>query len=274
MVKIITLFVKNDHSFYSASKAILIFLALILSATASYSQTRLEGSVVDEKTNEPLIGAVVVEQSTTNGAVTDTDGRFALEISGTLPVILEVNFLGYKKQNVTVDGTKNKIEIYLAEDVNFLNEVLVVGYGTQRRKELTGAVSTISKATLEQPAVSINELLGGGVAGLNVSQTSGQPGAGAAIRIRGGNSIYASNEPLYVIDGFIFFSEKNATKAGVGGIDGSLNPLASINPSDIESIEVLKDVSAKAIYGSRGANGVILVTTKKGKRELTNRRNN
>lgn len=101
---------------------------------------------------------------------------------------------------------------------------------------------------------------------MNVTQTSGQPGAGSAIRIRGGNSIYASNEPLYVIDGFIFFSEKNATQAGIGGIDGSLNPLASINPSDIESIEVLKDVSAKAIYGSRGANGVILVTTKKGKR--------
>lgn len=105
-------------------------------------------------------------------------------------------------------------------------------------------------------------------AGLNVSQNSGQPGGGSAVRIRGGNSIYASNEPLYVIDGFIFFSEKNATQAGVGNIDGSINPLASINPADIESIEVLKDVSAKAIYGSRGANGVILVTTKKGKREV------
>jgi TonB-linked SusC/RagA family outer membrane protein len=150
--------------------------------------------------------------------------------------------------------------------VSYLNEVVVVGYGTQRRRELTGAVASVGGQALEQPATSIGELLSGNVAGLNVTQASGQPGAGSAIRIRGGNSINASNEPLYVIDGFIFFSEMNATQAGVGGIDGSLNPLAAINPADIESIEILKDVSAKAIYGSRGANGVILVTTKKGKR--------
>jgi TonB-linked SusC/RagA family outer membrane protein len=222
--------------------------------------------VLDEKTKEPVTGATIVEKSTTNGVTTGISGEFSLRLSGKLPVTLRVGFVGYRSKELAVNSADNAIEIYLAEDVQLLNEVVVVGYGTQRRKELTGSVSSVQKATLEQPVVSINELLGGSVAGLNVTQTSGQPGAASAVRIRGGNSIYASNEPLYVIDGFIFFSEKNATQAGVGNIDGSLNPLATINPSDIESIEVLKDVSAKAIYGSRGANGVILVTTKKGKR--------
>jgi TonB-linked SusC/RagA family outer membrane protein len=148
--------------------------------------------------------------------------------------------------------------------------VVVVGYGTQRRRELTGAISTVSKAVLEHPTVSFDSMLGGAVAGLNVTQVSGQPGAGSAIRIRGGNSINASNEPLYVIDGFIFYNDQSSTKAGMNGIEGSLNPLSAINPADIESIEVLKDVSATAIYGSRGANGVIIVTTKKGTRNAAN----
>lgn len=245
---------------------VFIFLTLALFSTSAYAQQTLSGYVFDEKTKEPIIGAIVVEKSTTNGSITGVDGDFSLKPSKKLPITLQISLVGYKSQEIIVPQIDEPIEIHLLEDVNSLNEVVVVGYGTQRRKELTGAVSSVSKATLEQPATSINELLGGSVAGLNVSQTSGQPGAGSAIRIRGGNSIYASNEPLYVIDGFIFFSEKNATQAGVGGIDSSLDPLASINPADIESIEVLKDVSAKAIYGSRGANGVILVTTKKGKR--------
>ncbi|SHE43388.1 SusC/RagA family TonB-linked outer membrane protein [Dysgonomonas macrotermitis] len=265
MVKI-TNFFKRSHSSFSITRCIYIFLLLFVFPAAIYSQTTLRGYVFDEKTKEPVTGATIVEKSTTNGVSTGINGEFSLRVSKKAPVTLSVNLLGYRTQDVIVVTADEEINIYLSEDVNALDEVVVVGYGTQRRKELTGSVASVSKATLEQPATSINELLGGSIAGLNVTQTSGQPGGGSAIRIRGGNSIYASNEPLYVIDGFIFFSEKNATQAGVGGIDGSLDPLASINPSDIESIEVLKDVSAKAIYGSRGANGVILVTTKKGKR--------
>jgi TonB-dependent SusC/RagA subfamily outer membrane receptor len=174
--------------------------------------------------------------------------------------------VGYASQEVEVYDLDAPLRVLLTENVSYIEEVVVVGYGTQKRKELTGAVASVARQTLEQPSVSISELLSGSVAGVNVTQSSGQPGAGSAIRIRGGNSVNAGNEPLYVIDGFIFFREANATDAGVGGIDGSLNPLAAINPADIESIEVLKDVSAKAIYGSRGANGVILVTTKKGRR--------
>lgn len=264
MAKLIQFPARNASS-YSIKRSILFIL--FLSSAATHSQTILRGSVFDENTKDPIIGATVVEKSTTNGIYTDINGEFSLKIPTMFPVSLNVKLLGYKDKDVIVNSAKDTLHIDLAEDTKMLNEVVVVGYGTQRRRELTGAVASVSKTTLEQPAVSINELLGGAVAGLNVSQNSGQPGAASAIRIRGGSSIYASNEPLYVIDGFIFFSEKNATQAGVGGIDGTLNPLASINPSDIESIEVLKDVSAKAIYGSRGANGVILVTTKKGNRE-------
>lgn len=266
MAKRTNFFKGSNTSSFSIIKCTGILWVLLVFPLVIHAQGTLKGYVLDDKTKEPLTGAVVVEQATTNGISTDADGRFNIKVTGRFPLKLSVRLIGYKDQEVTVKSAADPVNIYLAEDINALNEVVVVGYGTQRRKELTGAVASISKAALEQPATSVNELLGGGIAGLNVSQSSGQPGAGSAIRIRGGNSIYASNEPLYVIDGFIFFSEKNATQAGVGNIDGSLDPLASINPSDIESIEVLKDVSAKAIYGSRGANGVILVTTKKGKR--------
>lgn len=265
MVKI-TNFLKRSVASFLFKRSICVFLILFTSSIAIYSQTILKGHVFDEKTKEPITGATVVEKSTTNGVSTGLDGEYSLRLSAKRPVTIVISLLGYQKQEIVVGVGEEILDIQLEEDANALDEVVVVGYGTQRRKELTGAVTSVSKNTLDQPVTSINEFLGGSVAGLNVSQSSGQPGAGSAIRIRGGNSIYASNEPLYVIDGFIFFSEKNATKAGVGNIDSNLDPLASINPADIESIEVLKDVSAKAIYGSRGANGVILVTTKKGKR--------
>lgn len=265
MVKIINFSKGNYSSFYSIQKSLLILVFLAVYSTVVHAQVVISGHILDEKTKEPITGATVQERSTSNGISTGINGEFKLTVSKRLPVLLNVSFLGYKSKEVLIESASEN-NIYLSEDASALSEVVIVGYGTQRRKELTGAVSSVSKTTLDQPVTSINELLGGSVAGLNVSQNSGQPGGGSAVRIRGGNSIYASNEPLYVIDGFIFFSEKNATQAGVGNIDGSINPLASINPADIESIEVLKDVSAKAIYGSRGANGVILVTTKKGKR--------
>ena len=146
-----------------------------------------------------------------------------------------------------------------------LGEVVVVGYGTQKRTQLTGSVATV-KADVFAKSLSptLDGALSGQVAGLNVVASSGQPGADSHIRIRGGNSVNASNEPLYVIDGFIYFKDAANTSTGLGSIESSLNPLSTINPNDIESIEVLKDVSATAIYGSRGANGVIIVTTKKG----------
>ena len=146
-----------------------------------------------------------------------------------------------------------------------LGEVVVVGYGTQKRTQLTGSVATVKAEVFTQSqSPTLDAALSGRVAGLSVVATSGQPGADSHIRIRGGNSVNASNEPLYVVDGFIYFRDAANSGTGLGAIESSLNPLATINPNDIESIEVLKDVSATAIYGSRGANGVILITTKKG----------
>ena len=154
----------------------------------------------------------------------------------------------------------------MIDNSNKLDEVVVVGYGVQKRKALTGAVTTVKNDELLQTSTSFDNILGGAVAGLDATSSSGQPGASINIRIRGGNSITGGNEPLYVIDGVLIYNSNSATNTGVSYADSNFNPLASINPSDIESIEVLKDVSASAIYGSRGANGVIIVTTKNGKR--------
>ncbi|MDR1632588.1 MAG: TonB-dependent receptor [Dysgonamonadaceae bacterium] len=224
---------------------------------------QITGLVSEAATDDPLPGVTVNRKGTQVYAITGTDGYYRIDASKNDTLVF--SFIGLRSLEKRVSEGR-EINVSLQEDERLqLNEVVVVGYGTQRRRELTGSVAGVSKGYLENSAaLSIDGLLSGAVSGVNVTQASGQPGAGSEIRIRGGNSAYASNEPLYVIDGFIYFSEKNVTQAGVGGIEGSLNPLASINPSDIESIEILKDVSAKAIYGSRGANGVVLVTTKKG----------
>ena len=175
--------------------------------------------------------------------------------------------------SATIDKTTAKadtsktVEPYDPIDIN---EIVVVGYGTQKRTQLTGSVTKIGGSLFgKATAPTLDGALNGAVAGLNVTATSGQPGAASQVRIRGGNSVNASNEPLYVVDGFIYYKDASAAKTGLGAIESSLNPLSTINPSDIESIEVLKDVSATAIYGSRGANGVIIVTTKKGTRGRT-----
>jgi TonB-linked SusC/RagA family outer membrane protein len=230
--------------------------------------TDVTGRVLDAATRQPVAGATVFVKNTATAGSTDADGNFVLHTDAPLPVTLSISLLGYVAQEVVVADAGKNITVWLTENVSHLNEVVVVGYGTQRRKELTGAVASVAKQTLEQPSTSINELLSGSVAGLNVTQASGQPGVGSAIRIRGGNSINASNEPLYVIDGVIVYPRSTGAGAGSAktAVESSIDPLAVINPADIESISVLKDVSATAIFGSRGANGVIIVTTKKGSR--------
>jgi len=244
----------------------LLLLAIVFSPLLSFAQdaVKIEGTIIDEKTQEPVIGAHISLADKTKGwSVSDVDGRFSFRVEA-VPVTLLVNSMGYEVQEVAVSNAASPVVVQLRENANLLSEIVVVGYGTQRRKELTGAVASLGKEALKQHAVSADGLLTGAISGVNVSQVSGQPGAGSEIRIRGGNSVYANNEPLYVIDGFIYYSER--LSGSVGNIESSINPLASINPADIESVEILKDVSAKAIYGSRGANGVILITTKKGER--------
>jgi TonB-linked SusC/RagA family outer membrane protein len=264
------------------TKVRFILLVLILFPFSAFAQNgyRITGTILDEKTREPVIGATISLSNGRGGTVSDLNGNFHLDIKS-FPETLSIYFLGYSPQTVKLNNASaGRVTILLRESVNALQEVVVVGYGTQKRQELTGSVASVSPISLSQQALSFDQLLGGAVAGLSVTQTSGAPGATSSVRIRGSNSIAGGNEPLYVVDGYILYNDNTVTRTGVGGttsgvgdvgastgtIDGGLNPLTSINPADIESVDVLKDVSATAIYGSRGANGVIIITTKKGRR--------
>ena len=231
----------------------------------TYAQNVVTGRIVDSQTNEPLIGAsVIVKGEKTEGVVTDVDGNFSIKTQRETPLKLKVEYIGYRPIDVEVYDAEEPVDIQLREKHDLLNEVVVVGYGVQKRQELTSAISSVSADLLKQPSTSVEGALAGSVAGLNVTTTSGQPGAASIMRIRGGNSITGGNEPLYVIDGLIVYNDPSSTRTGASGSDATLDPLSFLNPADIESIEVLKDVSATAIYGTRGANGVIIVTTKKG----------
>ena len=259
--------IKKRSLFLQKTTLLTFLLISSLLVNAQQQKIVLKGKVFDEKTDEVVIGANIKVKGQAKGeqalTVTNTNGSFSLTISK-LPATLVVNFVGYKEQEIDVYEYTDPITISLSQDINSLNEVVVVGYGAQKRTELTGAISTIPSSYLKQSTTSFDNALGGAVAGLNVTQSSGQPGATSTLRIRGGNSITGGNEPLYVIDGYILYNDNSNTRTGAGNFDGGLNPLSSINENDIESIEVLKDVSATAIYGSRGANGVIIITTKKG----------
>ncbi|GAB3911913.1 TonB-dependent receptor [Larkinella knui] len=244
-------------------------LVLPAQDTGPVINATLSGKVIDAKTKEALIGASVQIKGTTNGAVTDADGKFALKTGQKLPFVLLVNYIGYIPQEVVV--ATNTIDIQLVESVNQLSELVVVGYGTQKRSDITGAIASVPIEVKSQPVASAERLLQGAVAGAIVTQTSGQPGGGVSVQIRGNNSITAGSDPLYVIDGFPINNDYSLNDAGV--TNGSkINPLSTLNTSDIESIDVLKDASATAIYGSRGANGVVIITTKnatKGKSSIT-----
>lgn len=253
-------------------KVVHFLLLVILFPFLGYAQANkvtVNGTVLDEQTREPIIGAAISLAGSTEGTVSDADGTFSINLPS-LPATISIAYIGYQKQDVDIYEYTEPIRILLSENINFLNEVVVVGYGTQKRSELTSAISNVSKERLQLSVPSVETVLSGAVAGLNVSQTSGQPGAVSNIRIRGGNSITGGNEPLYVIDGFIVYNDVTATQVGTRRSDAILNPLATINPADIESIDVLKDVSATAIYGTRGANGVIIITTKKGTKGSNN----
>ncbi len=239
------------------------FVIFMKSTTSSSSRQdnehRVSGVVKDEK-GEPIIGANVIEKGTTNGMITDADGKFVIW----LPVksVLQISYIGYVSQEIRVTN-KNTLDVIMKEDTKILDEVVVVGYGTMKKSDLTGSISSIKAEELEKmPMTSLDQGIQGRAAGVQVTSSNGAPGGVVSIHIRGGNSLKSSNEPLYVIDGFPVSGGEAA-----GGYSSSLatNPLATINPSDIESIEILKDASSASIYGSRGSNGVILITTKRGK---------
>jgi TonB-linked SusC/RagA family outer membrane protein len=253
---------KKILNIYSLLTLLLFSAGINAQNTTPLIQSKLDGTVVDDITNQPIIGASITIKGTTHGVVTDAEGKFYFQTGQKFPYTLIVSYIGYKKAEVVVD--KNPVIIHLKEERQELDELVVVGYGTQKRKDITGSVASVPKANLSQVTSSADNLLRGAVAGVVVTQSSGRPGASSSVRIRGGNSITAGNEPLYVLDGILIYNDNNNSTAGVSNAGASLNVLSTINPSDIESIEVLKDASATAIYGSRGANGVVIITTKKG----------
>ena len=245
-------------------KKLLILLLLCGNIwTLVAQQSLIEGYVLDSETSEPVIGATVVLVNEKKGIVTGENGHFAIE-AASLPTTLIIRFVGYKTTEVDVYENTETVTVYLNEDVNLLEQVVVIGYGARKRRELTCVIASVPPAILSQSTSSFDYVLGSATPGIHVTQSSGQPGASSSIRIRGGNSINGGNEPLYVIDGFIMYNDNSNMETGVARSGAGLNALSTINPADIESIDILKDAAATAIYGSRGANGVILITTKQG----------
>lgn len=238
-----------------------------VSEPAETLQQQVRGTVSDTA-GAPLPGVVVSVKGLEQGTMTDGNGVYELEgVSG--DAILVFSMIGFQTREVALDS-RTMLDVVMEADVSRLSEVVVIGYGTQRKGDLTGAVSSMDAEDISDVQVlSPDQALQGRAAGVAVTQTSGQPGTSSRIRIRGGNSISAGNEPLYVIDGFPVYNDNSASSTGAGRAP-ALNALATLNPADIESIEILKDASATAIYGSRGANGVVLITTKRGKAGMNN----
>lgn len=240
------------------------FFGFCLMLSTAYAQQTITGQVVDVN-DEPLAGATVIVDGTDRGASTDVDGQFTLQASPDETLI--VRFVGYQSQEILV-GDQTEFTITLRVDDQLLDDVVVIGYGVQERSDLTGSIASVSGDQIaNQPVASLDGALQGRASGVFVSTPSGTPGAGITMNIRGQTSISGSSEPLYVIDGVPIISED---LSGLFSGGQATNSLADLNPNDIESIEILKDASATAIYGSRGANGVVLISTKRGEAGQSN----
>lgn len=236
----------NQLKFLRFNKLLLLGLLCTFSLGAFAQSKSITGQVTDSA-GDPIPGATVMVKGTTSGTITNIDGNYELKADGLEQGTLVISFIGMKSQEVLVNG-RSQINIPLVSDILEINEVVVVGYGTQQKKDVTGAVALIgSDELVSRPNTNVGSLIMGKAAGVQVLSSSGKPSQGLSMRIRGTNSFNASSEPLYVVDGI------------------PTTDTRSINPADIESISVLKDASAAAIYGSRGANGVVLITSKKGR---------
>ena len=252
------------------------FLLIGLAATVGYSQDdSIQGQVTDEESGQVIPGVNVLIKGTAQGTVTDVEGIYRMAVPDTATTLV-FSYVGYLTQEVAIND-RSTLNVSLSTDVGALNEVVVIGYGVQEKRDVTTAIASVSPEDLQdQPVSGFDQALVGKMAGVQVAQTSGTPGGGLSIRVRGTSSITAGNEPLYVVDGVPISNDvRSATNLGNNdsGVDRyadqPINPLNSINVNDIASIEVLKDASAAAIYGSRGSNGVVLITTKQGSRGKT-----
>ena len=236
------------------SKCFYLLAFFLLSQSSLSAQKTVTGKVTTGSDTEGVPSVSVVLKGTTQGTITDLDGKYSISVPDE-NAVLQFSFVGFVTQEIIV-GNRSSIDITMSEGAT-LNEVVVIGYGSQKKKDLTGSIATVSERNFQKGnIVSAEQLVAGKIAGVNITPGSGAPGAGGRIRIRGGSSLSA-DDPLIVIDG---------VPLATGGIGGIANPLSLINPNDIESVTVLKDASAAAIYGSRASNGVIMITTKKGKK--------
>ena len=249
-------------------KSVAAILLLCVSQLVMAQDKVITGKVTDSKDGTPVVGASVQPKGSRTGTATKNDGTFSLTVGSNVTTLV-ISSVGFTTQEVSIEG-KTSVDVSFVSTGTNLNEVVVTGYGTARRKDLTGATASIrekdfNKGTYTSP----DQLIQGKAAGVMVLNNTGQPGGSTTVRIRGSSSIRSGNQPLFVVDG-VPLSGGSARPGGNGaeyGNDGG-NPLNFINPTDIASIEILKDASATAIYGSRGANGVILITTKKANQVL------
>lgn len=238
---------------------IVLGIAVATIPSISFAQSEITGHITDATTGEPLIGAsVVVKGAKKEGVVTDADGNFTLNTQVEAPLKLKVEYIGYRPIDLEVYDTETPVEVKLRENQRFLNEVVVIGYGTQKRENVASSISSINNKTFKDvPVTSIDQVLQGRASGVSLTTPSGNVGQAPIVKIRGVASITSGTQPLYIVDGVPVQTGSNAQL-------GDVNALADINADDILSIDVLKDAAAAAVYGSRAANGVVLITTKKG----------
>jgi iron complex outermembrane receptor protein len=256
---------KHSLLFFIKERLLWVVLTLftILSPSSGYAKAgenhtydfEVFGRVIDAMTSEPLLACAIIIKGTNQGTTTDANGNYTLRVSDEKAVLV-FSFIGYEKQEIALNGQK-EINISLQPSVAELSQIVVIGYGSSTKRDVTGATTSIKNSDFNQGIVnSPEQLLQGRVSGVNVTSASGEPGGSQGITIRGPGGIRTGSTPLFVLDGLAL---DNSSTGGV------TNPLTFLNPQDIESIDVLKDASATAIYGARGANGVVLITTKKGK---------
>lgn len=249
--------------YFCCRRCLIVLLALV--TTVAWSQSRtVTGTVTTSEDGSPIPAVNVVEKGTSNGTSTGVDGRYSITVSD--GAILVFSFVGYESQEISV-GSRTSIDVVLNPDITALTEIVVIGYGEVAVRDATGAVAAVTSEDFNAGVISSPEqLIQGKTAGVQITSTSGNPGAGVQLRIRGTNSIRSNNNPLFVVDGIPLSGGVLPATPDVGyGSIADTNPLSFLNPSDIESISILKDASATAVYGSRGANGVVIITTKTGK---------
>ncbi|MEZ5146812.1 MAG: TonB-dependent receptor plug domain-containing protein [Bacteroidales bacterium] len=239
-----------------SSKVLLILSFILFGYVAGYAQSgTVSGTVTDAAEGEPLPGVTVLIKGTTLGTATDMDGKYSLSVEPNATLVF--SYVGFESQEIAVQPNST-VNVSLKMSAEYIDEFVVIGYGVAKKDDATGSVIAVDSKEFNRGAItSPTELVSGKIAGVQITNNGGAPGEGSTIRIRGGSSLSASNDPLFVIDG---------VPVDDGGVSGMRNPLNTINPNDIETFTVLKDASATAIYGSRASNGVIIITTKKDKR--------